>query len=348
MTATPVRVGVIGLNMGAAHAAAYQSLPGAELVAICDLSEPWLKHCQEQWHVPLAVTDYAALLACDDLDAVSVALPTHLHAAACLAALEAGKHVLVEKPMAASAAQAVAMAAAARAAERTLMVSYNQRFSPEVLYLKRYIDQGHLGQVYFARTVWRRPLGVLPPPVVHRATGPYDRNWFNEAARGGGVALDLGSHVIDLALWLMGFPEVEDVSGRTYAMFGPDWAQAQGAKFDADDHTVGFVRFANGASLQIEVSFGSHTDREVIITELFGSEGGAVRRSGEPLRLFGSAGGALATIEPRIAEAPASPQSEFIASLLEHREPLVTLDQALATMHIIDGIRAGGPPLRQL
>ena len=346
MAKGPVRMGVIGLGMGAGHAAAYQALPDAELTAICDVSEPWLAHCREQWRVPRAFTDAAELLACPEVDAVSVAVPTHLHATVTLAALQAGKHVLVEKPMAAGATEGREMARAARAAGRVLMVSYNQRFGADVQYLKRAIDEGHLGRLYFARAVWRRPLGMLPPPVASRPTGPYDRNWFNEAVRGGGVALDLGSHVLDLALWLMGFPPVAEVSGCTYAMFGPKWAQAQGATFDADDHTVGFVRFATGASLQVEVSFGSHTDREVIEIELFGSEGGALRRSGQPLRLFSSWAGAYTVLEPRLGEPGSSPQAEFVSSIREGREPLCTAEQGVAALEVIDGLRAGGPPVR--
>ena len=345
MSVTPLRVGVIGLGMGGAHAVAYRELPNAELVGICDISEPWLRHCQEAWAVPVALADHADLLARDNIDAVSVAVPTHLHSTVTIAALRAGKHVLVEKPMATSAREAETMASASRAAGRTLMVSYNQRFSPEVMYLKRYIEEGGLGGIYFARTVWRRPLGMLPSPVAERPTGPYDRNWFNEAARGGGVALDLGSHVIDLALWLMEFPEIEDACGRTYAMFGPAWAQAQGATFDADDHTVGLVRFANGASMQVEVSFGSHTDREIIEVELFGTDGGAVRRAGEPLRLFGSAAGAYTVVEPRVVGPATSPQAEFVNSVLEGRGPLCTAEQGIAAMRIIDALRAGGAPI---
>ena len=348
MARRSVRMGVIGLGMGSGHAVAYQALPDAKLTAICDVSEPWLEHCKTQWGVKLAFTDADKLLASPEVDAVSIAVPTHLHAAVTQAALRAGKHVLVEKPMAASAAEGRAMVEAARAAGRNLMVSYNQRFGADMQYLKRLADEGHFGSLYFVRTVWRRPLGMLPAPRVSRPTRSYDRNWFNEAARGGGVALDLGSHMLDLALWLLGFPPVAEVSGSTYAMFGPEWARAQGAVFDADDHTVGFVRFATGASLQVEVSFGSHTDREVIELEVFGSEGGALRRSGQPLRLFGALAGAYTTLEPRLADAGSSAQAEFVASILEKRESLCTAEQGLAALEIIDGLRAAGPPVRSV
>ena len=341
MERKPIKVAVVGLGIGAGHVKTYQELPDAELVAICDSSAPWLDHCRQQWGVADGYTDYHDLLAREDLDAVSIALPTYLHASAVIDALEAGKHCLVEKPMASDAAEGERMDAAAKSNGRLLMVSYNQRFSPDVRYLKRAIDDGALGDIYFARTLWRRPMGMMPEPVMDRPTGSYDRNWFNEVDRGGGVARDLGSHVIDVALWLMGFPEVADVRGHAYTMFGPDFVKGKGVKFDADDHSVGFVRFRNGASLQIEVSFGSHAEKETIVTELFGSKGGAVRSAGQPPKLFGETAGAYTVTEPRLQEPPASTQAEFVRSILERREPAVTTEQAIMVMRIIDEIRAG-------
>lgn len=333
-----VRVGVAGLNMGCGHVKAYQNLPNAELVAICDSDEPWLRHCREQWDVPHAFCNYEEMVRMEGLDAVSIALPTYEHAPATLAALAAGKHVLVEKPMAMDAAEGEVMAAAAKRAGRILMISFNQRFSPEIRFLKRYIEAGHLGELYFVRTIWRRPLGMMPAPLGQRATGAYNRNWFNEAARGGGVARDLGSHVLDVAMWLLGFPEVAGVQGRAYTIFGPDLARDRQMTFDADDHTVGFVQFTNGASLQVEVSFGSHIDQETLLTELFGSQGGAVR---SPVKLFGEAAGAYTSITPRLDEPPAGAQAEFVDCILTGRQPIVTPEQGVAVMRLIDAIRGG-------
>jgi predicted dehydrogenase len=341
MSERRLKVGVIGLGaISGAHTGAYRALPSADLVAVCDAAAEWLEYCRAQLGVARAFGDYRELLALPELDAVSVCLPTHLHAPVTMAALEAGKHVLVEKPMAMDAAEAESMAQAARRAGRVLMISHNQRFGPDVQYLKRYIDAGSLGDVYFVRTLWRRPLGMLPPPTMDRATGAYNRNWFNEAAKGGGVARDLGSHVIDIAMWLMGFPEVSDVVGRAFTQFGPAFVRGTGAIFDADDHTVGFVRFKNGAAMQVEASYGQHIDHEEIITEVFGSRGGALRAAGQPVKLFGEAAGAYTTIVPRIPDQPGSPQAEFVDAILTGRAPLVTAEQGVAVMRIIDGIRA--------
>ncbi|MEI6914271.1 MAG: Gfo/Idh/MocA family oxidoreductase, partial [Armatimonadota bacterium] len=254
-----IRTGVIGLGLGAGHVAAYQAMDNAEVIAICDISEPWLKYCQDDWKISTGYTDYREMLKNKDIDAISIALPTKLHAEATIEALQAGKHVLVEKPMAVTGDEAQAMADAAKKSGRVLMVSYNQRFGQDVMFLKRYIGEGHLGDIYFARTLWRRPLGMLPPAMHPRPTGAYNRNWFNEANNGGGVARDLGSHVIDIAMWLLGFPEIESVTGKAFNIFLPEWLAGQGVQCDADDHSVGFVKFKNGACLQIEAAFGSYS-----------------------------------------------------------------------------------------
>jgi predicted dehydrogenase len=333
-----LKVGVVGLNMGSGHVQTYRKLPDAELIAICDNDAAWLHHCRTQWETPHAFTDYRELFALPELDAVSIALPTTLHAPATLAALEAGKHVLVEKPMALDADEAESMAAAAARASRTLMISHNQRFTPDALYLQRAIESGLLGDVYAVRTLWRRPMGQLAAPIAHRATGSYRRNWFNEADQGGGVARDLGSHMIDLALWFLGFPEPAEIAGCAYTMAGPQSEAHRDFPCDADDHTVGLVRFGNGASLQIEVSFGQHIDKESIVTEVFGTQGGARREPGQPLRLFGSTCGAYTTVEPRLASGGQSAQAEFVASILEGRPPLVTPEQGIAVMRVIDAL----------
>jgi predicted dehydrogenase len=328
--------------MGQGHAETYSKLPNAELVALCDKDAGWLDHCRARWEVPYGFTDYREMLALPDLDAVSVALPTFLHLPVALAAFEQGKHVLMEKPMAMNASECEQMNAEAKAAGKTLMISLNQRFDPDVQYLKRYIQGGGLGEVYFVRTLWRRPLGGLPSPTLDRPTGAYtERNWFNEAAKGGGALRDLGAHVIDVALWLMGYPELQDAVGRAYTKFLPEHLAGKSVSGDADDHSVGFARFKNGACLQIEASFGQHIDHDELITEVFGTKGGALRWSGRPPKLYGQTGGAYSTTEPRLQEKRSSAQQEFVSAVLEGRSPLVTPEHGIAVTRIMDAIFAG-------
>jgi predicted dehydrogenase len=339
-----LKVGVVGLGMGGWHAATYKTMPQAELIAICDTDAGWLKLKQQEWEVPHIFTSIEKMLAMPELEAVSIAVPNFLHKPMTLAAIKAGKHVLIEKPMALNAVEGEEMNTAAKKHRRTLMVSHNQRFGADIQFLKRYIDAGHMGEIYFARTLWRRPLGMLPDPVSNRPSGAYKgHNWFNERAKGGGVCRDLGTHVIDIALALMGFPELDYCVGSTYTKFIPGFLKGTGFKGDAEDHCSGYAKFKNGASLQIETSFGQHIDKEEIKTELFGTKGGACRHIGQDLHIFSQVGDTYTTITPRLIESSFSVQVEFVNSILEGRPALITPEEAIAVLRVIDGIYGVAP-----
>ncbi len=334
-----IRVGIIGIGaIGQGHVQIFRTHPICELTAICDQSKPWLDHCKDEWGIKWAFERWEDLIACAEVDAVSVCLPTIFHASVTVAALNAGKHVLCEKPMAVNAEQGRQMADAAKSAGRILMISYNQRFGSDIQYLKKYIDDGNLGEIYFVRTGWRRPMGMLPNPTASRATGEYNRNWFNEKSMGGGVASDLGSHTVDLAMYLMGFPRVKQVVGCAYNKFLPEFLAGKGVASDADDHSVGFVKFENGASLQMEASFGSYIERETVFQAIYGDRGGAHREAGSPVKLFSKTGGAYSTIIPRIDIPSTTPMAHFIECIIEGKIPIVTPEQGVVVTSILDGI----------
>ncbi len=340
MASGKVRVGIVGVGaIGQGHVQAFGQVANAEVVAICDQAKEWVEHCKAQWGTKWAFDKWEDLVACDGVDAVSVCLPTIFHHTVTVAALKAGKHVLCEKPMAVSADAARQMADAARSSGKTLMISYNQRFGSDVRFLKQYIDAGNLGEVYFARTAWRRPMGMFPGPGASRGDGTtYSRNWFNEKAMGGGVGTDLGSHIVDLAMWFMGFPKLKKVCGVAYTRFLPEVLKGQGVTGDADDHTVGFAKFENGASLQIEASFGSYIECEKIVQAIYGDKGGAHRESGQPVKLFGSVPGGYTTVVPRIDIPSTTPMAHFVECLIEGKTPIVTPEQGVAVSEILDGI----------
>lgn len=335
-----LRVGIIGLGIGQSHYAGYSAGPHAQVVAICDRDEMWLKHCRDAWGVKHAFTKWEDLVAMDELDAVSVCLPTIFHNPVTIAALKAGKHVLCEKPMATDAAKAQAMADAAKQAGKALMISYNQRFGGDIQYLKQYVDEGHLGEIYFVRTAWRRAMGAFPQHLAMRPTGSYSRNWFNEKKMGGGAATDLGSHVVDLAMYITGFPKVKQVVGMAYNKFLPQVLEGLGVDSDADDHSVGFVKFENGMSMQIEASYGSYIEQEKIVQAFYGTKGGAHREIGQPVKLFGRAAGSYTTTIPRIDVPATTPMAHFVGCIIEGKTPIVTPEQGVAVTRILDGIYA--------
>lgn len=339
-----LKVGIVGCgNISDRHYRSYKQLPNADIVAICDRDEAHVKYRQSTWDIPEAYTSYDEMYAKSGVEAVSVALPVDQHKSAAMAALRAGRHVLVEKPMAHSVAEAQEMADAARASGCLLTIGQNQRFDSDVVYLKRCVESGWFGQVYAVRTLWRRPMGVARLPVIQRPTGPYDRNWANEEEHGGGAARDLGSHVVDLAMYIIGFPEIDSVTGNAYPIFGadkfpPEWIEDGKHQYTADDHCLGFVRFKNGAVMQVEASRAQHVEKEVVITEIFGSKGGAFRNKGVTLQMYQSVVGLQSIIEPRLPDPVSFPEKDFVECILTGRAPVVTPEQGITVMRILDGI----------
>ncbi|RLJ01191.1 MAG: gfo/Idh/MocA family oxidoreductase, partial [Candidatus Aenigmatarchaeota archaeon] len=155
-----LKVGVVGLGMGRGHVEAYQAHPEAEVVAICDIDEGRLGQVGDRYGIARRYMDYREMLEKEELDIVSVATPNSLHMPITVAALQAGCHVLCEKPLALNAQEAKKMVEKAEEVGRRLMVNFSYRFDPISLALKDQVNKGVLGEPYFARTVWHRRRGI--------------------------------------------------------------------------------------------------------------------------------------------------------------------------------------------
>jgi len=331
---------VIGLGMGRGHLSDYAANPRAHPVAVCDIDTSRLKAMAEQHSIPQerCYTDYRKLLAGAkglDLHAVSVALPNTLHAPVTIAALKAGLHVLCEKPMAMNAAQARRMLAAARKARRTLMINFSFRFQPASMALKRFVDDGRIGQVYYGRTVWHRRRGL-----------PGFGGWFGtKALSGGGPIIDLGVHRMDLAMWLMGSPRPVTVTASTYNVIGARLAKEQRKTFDVEDLGAALVRFDNGATLILEASWAGFSEkREDMVTQLWGTKGGVIQRNvGEgyefEARAYTEEAGALweRKLQQPVGRTP-SACGEFVDAVLTGRRPIAPGEHGLDVQLILDAI----------
>jgi len=265
-----LKVGVIGLGMGRGHVAGYKLHPAAEVVAVADLDENRLKLVSEEYKIAKVYRSGEEMLQKEKLDVVSVATPNKFHKPLTVAALEAGCHVLCEKPMAMNATEAREMLAASKKAGKRLMINFSFRFNDVAQALKKQVDSGVLGDVYFARTIWLRRRGL-----------PGFGGWFGQKElSGGGPLIDLGVHRIDLALWLMGYPKPVWVMGSTYNPIGAPQARKEGKKFDVEDFAVGLVKFDNGATLEAEASWASNIgERELMETRLLGTKGGLLYKN---------------------------------------------------------------------
>jgi predicted dehydrogenase len=336
-----VRVAVIGLGWpGQQHVAAYQRLPDVDLVAICDINRTLLAQTQAATGVPRAVASVEELLNLADLDAVSVCLPNFLHAPVAIAALESGRHVLCEKPLARTVEEGEQIAEAVARTGRVFMMALNNRFRPDMLALKQLVDEGGLGEIYYGKASWLR-----------RTWNPIVRGWFtNRAQSGGGPLIDLGVHMLDLALWYMGNPHPAAVSGATYSLFREQVARQIGS-IDTEDLATGFVRLVDGRTVTVEASWIGFTELPDMVTcNLFGTRGGATveRSTGRAsLRIFSepTLGLPLTAMPAAPADSAALSQASFtnemrhfIDCIRERREPSAPVGQGLDVLRILDAL----------
>jgi predicted dehydrogenase len=299
-----LRVGVVGLGWaGERHLEGYRELEGVEIAALAGLEEDRLQELGREYGVPHLFRDYQDLVDRDDLDIISVCTPNHLHSPIAIAALGRGKHVLCEKPLARDSSEAEAMVQAAVEADKVLHVAFNHRQRGDVQVLRRFLDQEELGRVYHVKATWMRRRGI-----------PGMGSWFtSRQMAGGGPLIDLGVHVLDLALYLLGEPEVRSVSAATYAELGPRGRGFSGSKkmsvgsaYEVEDLATAFLRLGDGATVNLEASWavygGANDDFGVT---LFGTSGGAEIRVREyrwqdTLRIYTDAAGVPAVLSPEV------------------------------------------------
>lgn len=269
-----VRVGLIGCgSISDAHLQAYAANPQVKLVAVCDLNVERARTAASKYEIAGVYSDYRELLADPNIDAVSVCTWNNSHAEISIAALRAGKHVLCEKPLCKTVDEALAIEQTVRETGKILQVGYVRRHASNIDVLKRFIDAGDLGGIYYAKA-----------SLIRRLGNP--GGWFADIERsGGGPLIDIGVHAVDLCWYLMGKPKAVSVSGNTYRKLGnrshiENYSYYQAADFDPSVNTVedmanALIRFENGASLMVDVSFSLHARKDSAQISIFGEKGGA-------------------------------------------------------------------------
>jgi predicted dehydrogenase len=332
-----LRAGVIGLGIGKGHVKNYSDHPGVEVVAIADLNEDRLKETGAKFNIKGLYTDPMKMLECEKLDIVSVATPNKFHKPLTIAALRSGAHVLCEKPMAMSAKEAEEMLAVSRETKNRLMINFSFRFTPQSWQLKKEVESGILGEVYFARTQWLRRRGL-----------PGFGGWFGQKAlSGGGPLIDLGVHRLDLALWLMGYPEPVWVMGSTHNPIGSRLAKEQGKAFDVEDFASAMISFKNGSTLQLLASWASNIkEKELMETRLLGTTGGLIQHNvGEgydfAAEIYIERNGCQYNMQPcgNIPSA-GSAMHHFADSILSGKPHTATGEEGLTVMRLLDAIYA--------
>ena len=338
----PVRIGVIGVGqIGKHHLNNYSKIPDAQIVAVADVNEAEARRVAALHNIPDVYTNFRDLLKRDDIQAVDVALHNNLHMPMTVTALEAGKNVYCEKPMAGSYRDAETMLARARECGRHLSIQLSGLFRDETKAAKYLIEAGHLGKLYHARSTGHRRRGR---PYVDG----YGSTFFVQKEHASGGALyDMGVYHISEVLFLLGNPVPETISGRVYQETPMDEARQKKSSYNVEELGLGFARLAGGVTLDIMEAWAVHLDKfdgSIIL----GSDGG-VRL--DPFGYFRSMGdidldGAadMGAFNWRIhnvyegGDAYDSPQHHWVAAN-QGRVPLLpTAEIALNTMLISEGI----------
>jgi predicted dehydrogenase len=330
-----LKIGIIGTGSIAQgkHIPAYVKHPDAEIVAVCDSRADVVERVAAELGIERKFTDYDDLLKIDEIDAVDICTPNYLHVDPTIKALQAGKHVLVEKPIALNGTEGAAMVAAAKQSGKKLMVAYCWRWNPGVRTLKRFVDAGDMGEIYYARVQALRRRGIPGWGV-----------FTQKDKQGGGPLIDIGCHALDLTLWLMGHPKPTSVSGLCYTKFGtrPGLVGLLGAwdhtNYTVEDFATGLVRFENGASLMIESSFAANIEKNIFNTTLLGTEGGCQL---DPLKIFKEERQTLLDVTPVFLPEVGWHEAqifEFIEAVRDDKPVPVPGEEGLMVSRILDGI----------
>jgi len=336
-----VKIGIIGVGtIGSVHADAYAKVNRAEVIALCDILPDRLKEKGARHGVETLYADYNELLANSDIEAVSVCVPNNMHAPIAIAALDAGKDVLLEKPMALNAQEGQAICDARDRAGKVLQMGMVQRQSADGRFLKEVIDNGQLGEIYQMRVILRRRRGI-----------PGMGGWFTtKALSGGGGLIDIGVHFFDLSMWLSGCWNPTRVSAKTYTKFGSPmenyhytgmWAGPPdyNGTFDVDDYACGFVRFGETTTMNFEVCWAANSEPQQFL-EILGDKGGIRMGSGTPV-LLTEVGDRIADVKmdyDNKRDNFAEEMRAFIAAIKGEAEPAATAEEGVIIMKLIDAI----------
>ena len=331
-----LKVGIIGAGgIAQAHLRSLSGVGEIEVVAVADIIKDRAEKTAEKWAIPLAVEDYHDILEMDEVEAVNITTYNQAHCAPTVDALYAGKHVLVEKPMAATLEDAVAMTKAAHKTGKILMVALKTRYSPHMQAAKAIVHSGALGDIYYSEAVSARRCGIPGGSFIGKKTA------------GLGAVADIGVYSLDAALHLIGHPRPVAVSGIANNILGTKYCKPvigswkwDPEELEVEDFGVASIRFENGALMIFKTSWIMHMDT-LGGTFFLGTKAGLRLR---PLTVYRNEWGTMTdTVIQKI------PQVEeidlfrlenlgFAEAIRENKPSPIPADQMLLTNVIIQGL----------
>ena len=344
-----LKVGIIGCGgiANGKHMPSLKQLPDVEMVAFCDIIIERAEEAKAKYGTADAKVyeNYKELLEDKTIDVVHVCTPNRAHSFITVDALEAGKHVMCEKPMAINSVEAKKMLDAAERTGKKLTIGYQNRFRDDSLYLKAEAEADTLGDVYYAKAT-----------AIRRRAVPTWGVFLNEYEQGGGPLIDIGTHALDLTLWTMNNYKPKYCVGTTFHKLNNDtqtgnaWGDWDPAKFTVEDSAFGFIVMENGATIVLESSWALNSlDVREAVTTLCGTKAGADMNDG--LRFNFVRGGRQTVMKPSFAaggvafndgaagESAATREArQWINAVINDTDPITRPEQAYCVTQILEGI----------
>lgn len=346
-----IRFGFIGAGiMGSIHLQQFAAHPEVEITAVADLDPARRDAARENHGLRTVFDDGDALLRSAEVDAVVIATHNNDHARYAIAALDAGKHVLLEKPMATSTAEARAILDAEQRSTGKLLIGHHMRWQWPYAQAKQHALEGKFGNIYYVKAGWFRRKGI--PAWGSRYT--------QDAYMKGGASVDIGVHMLDLAMDMLGQPEPVSVFGTTRSELGPrriglgSWGvRDMNGRFDVDDLAAGMVRLANGTMINLEVTWAAYTDAESNgpYLHLMGDQGGISIRNADGHWMTEAFDNAvdLPLAPPKSpADARTLIAAHFIDCIRGRAEPRVTGYSGYLNCAILEGLQRSSRERREI
>ena len=349
MESKKTRVAIIGCGgiANGKHMPSLQKVESCEMVAFCDIIPERAEKACAEYGAPGAkvYTDYRELLKDETIDVVHVCTPNRSHSVITVDALEAGKHVMCEKPMAINSAEAKKMLDAAARTGKLLSIGYQSRFRPDAIFMKKEAEAGTFGDIYYAKAT-----------ALRRRAVPTWGVFLNEEEQGGGPLIDIGTHALDLTLWVMDNYKPKYCVGTTYHKLNKDtnqgnaWGNWDPEKFTVEDSAFGFVVMENGATINLESAWALNMlDVREATTLICGTKAGGDLYDG--VRINGIRNNAQYLLKPNLnpqgaafyeganAGDPASMEAaQWINAVINDTDPCVLPEQAYTVTRILEGI----------
>jgi len=303
------------------HLPVLKKMNDIEIVAVCDRDKAKAKHVSTRFHIPRWYANYEEMLKTEEASVVIICSSTNAHKEHSLAALESGKDIFVEKPLARTHAETLEIVQTATKQKKKLMVGMNNRFRPDTMVLKGLIESGELGKVFYVKSGWLKRISS-------------DTMWMTKKEKsGGGVFIDLGIVMLDLSLWMTGYPGVERVSASMY----------KNETKSVEDSCIAFCQMKNNATVSIEVSWSFHAEQDYFYCDLIGTKGSARIN---PLRISRLINGQIVNFTPAKQESPQLLYQKSYENELKHffgairgLHPIIsTGDEALKRMEVVEAI----------